>query len=58
MLVDGHRALWGLKISKELIIFTKDEFARCSQDKTRLSFKIKNQGKQLYVQPSDLVTHQ
>ena len=58
MLVDGHRALGGFYTCKDLLIFTKDEFARFSQDKTRLSYIIKNQGKQLYAQSSDLVTHQ
>lgn len=41
----GHRALFGLGISKDLIVYTKDEFARISDDITTLGYKIKREGK-------------
>lgn len=49
LLVDGHRALYGLKIPKDLFIFSCDEFERYSKDQTRLSFTILNEGKKIYA---------
>jgi uncharacterized protein len=45
----GQRALFGLCISKDLIIYTKDEFERISNDVTTLGYKIKKDGKVLYA---------
>jgi uncharacterized protein len=46
--VAGLLALFGLNISKDLIVSTRDEFARNITDKTSLYFKIKHDGKRLY----------
>ena len=46
--VAGLLALFGLNISKDLIISTRDEFARNAADKTSLYFKIKHDGKRIY----------
>lgn len=48
-LVDGHRALMDLDLSKDIIVFTKEEFEQRAQDKTTLCFKIKRKGKQIYA---------
>jgi predicted nucleotidyltransferase len=45
----GQRALFGLGISKDLIVYTKDEFERISCDVTTLGYKIKKDGKVLYA---------
>lgn len=47
--ISGHKALLGLCISKDLIIYTKDEFEKKSKDKTTLSYKIKNDGALIYA---------
>jgi predicted nucleotidyltransferase len=49
MLVRGHDVLGDLDIAKDLIIYTKDEFDRLSSDITRLSYKIKREGKLVYA---------
>ena len=45
----GHRALFGLDISKDIIVYTKDEFEKRSKDITTLCYKIKNDGKLVYA---------
>ena len=45
----GQRALFGLNIAKDLIVYTKEEFERTSHDKTSLGYKIKREGKVLYA---------
>jgi predicted nucleotidyltransferase len=47
--VDGLLALFGLNISKDLIVSTQEEFSKNSKDKTCLYSKIKKQGKRLYA---------
>lgn len=47
--VPGLLALFGLNISKDLIVSTQDEFYRNSKDKSSLYFKIKRDGKKLYA---------
>lgn len=49
MLIDGHRELFDLEFSKDLIILTKKEFEKYSQDTTRLSFKIRHRGIKIYA---------
>lgn len=46
--VAGFLALFGLNISKDLIVSTRDEFLKNSADKTSLYFKIKRDGKRIY----------
>jgi len=47
--IRGHLALVGMMISKDLKVYTKDEFFRRSKDKSSLSYKIKHEGKHLYA---------
>ncbi len=47
--VDGLLALFGLNISKDLIVSTHEKFSKNSSDKTSLYSKIKKQGKRLYA---------
>jgi len=48
-LVEGHAALVGLMLSKDLILLTKEEFEKDSEDITTLHYKIKRQGKKIYA---------
>lgn len=50
MLVRGYLALSGIRGAKELVAYTKDEFDELSSDTTRLSYKIKHEGKLIYGQ--------
>jgi uncharacterized protein len=45
----GHYALFGLNVSKDIIVYTKEEFEKKIQDKATLGYKIKNEGKILYA---------
>jgi predicted nucleotidyltransferase len=45
----GQRALFGLGISKDLVVYTKEEFEKTSKDITTLSYKIKKDGELLYA---------
>ena len=45
----GQRALFGLGISKDMIVYTKDEFEKHSHEKSSLCYKIKRYGKVLYA---------
>lgn len=48
-LVKGHKALIGLKLSKDILVYTKEEFDLDSHDVTALGYKIKRKGKQIYA---------
>ena len=45
----GSEVLWDLKVPKDLLIYTKDEFAQRINDVTTLCHKIKKEGKVLYA---------
>jgi predicted nucleotidyltransferase len=47
--VAGLLALFGLNISKDLIVSTSDEFLKSSTDVSSLYFKIKQDGKRIYA---------
>ncbi len=49
MLLDGHRALADLRISKDLILYTQEEFDIYSNDEFCLSYTIKKCGKKIYI---------
>lgn len=49
MLVDGYRALFGLKVAKDLFLYSCEEFDYYSKQKTSLGFKIKHEGKKIYA---------
>lgn len=48
-LVEGYRALRGLRLSKEILVFSKQEFGSLSEDPARFCFKIKHDGKKVYA---------
>lgn len=47
--VIGLEALWGMKISKDLLIYTKEEFNNRLNDDSTLAYHVKNKGKRLYA---------
>jgi predicted nucleotidyltransferase len=49
LLAKGHKALIDSPISKDILIATREEFEKYSQDVTTLYFKIKNKGKLIYA---------
>ncbi len=44
----GYEVLWGLNISKDLMIYTQEEIEARLADQNSLIYKIINQGKVLY----------
>lgn len=48
-LVDGFSALSDLRLSKDLLLYTKDEFQEDSHDVTTLLYRVKKEGKQIYA---------
>ena len=48
-MADGHRALMDLRLSKDILLFTQEEFNERSDDVTTLCYKIKRKGKQIYA---------
>lgn len=49
--VAGHHALWGLGISKDLIVYTKKEFEHEAKKSTSLCYKIGKAGIKIYAKP-------
>jgi len=47
--IPGQQALFGLGISKDLIVYTKKEFERLSANKASLCYKIEHDGKLIYA---------
>ncbi|KKP26110.1 MAG: polymerase, beta domain protein region protein [candidate division TM6 bacterium GW2011_GWE2_31_21] len=47
--ISGYKALRGLDISKDIIIFTKEEFERAANDVSTLGYKIKKYGELIYA---------
>ena len=47
-LVDGHKALIGLYVPKDILVYSKEEWDRFSQDETKFCYKIKHEGKLIY----------
>lgn len=45
----GHKALFGVGISKDIIIYTKEEFDKISENITTLGYKIKREGELIYA---------
>lgn len=46
---EGHRALIGLGIYKDILVYDKEEFAQCIIDTTSFCNKIVKNGKVLYA---------
>ncbi len=47
--IPASKAMLDLMISKDIVVYTKDEFERLRKDKTSLCFKISNEGKKIYA---------
>ncbi len=47
--IAGYDALFGMGISKDIIVYTKKEFDQKSSDITTLAYKIKNDGELVYA---------
>jgi predicted nucleotidyltransferase len=47
--IPGYDALFGMGISKDIIVHTKEVFDRRSSDVTTLEYKIKMEGRVLYA---------
>jgi predicted nucleotidyltransferase len=45
----GRRALWGLNIAKDIMVYTQDEFNERVIDPTTLIYKIKTKGRVIYA---------
>lgn len=49
LLTKGHRALIDLDISKDILVYTKNEFLERAEDISTLGYQIKNKGKKIYA---------
>lgn len=49
LIAEGHKALIGIKFPKNILVYTKEEFLDYSQDKSTLSYLIKQKGKLIYA---------
>lgn len=47
--VEGHRALVGMSVPKDLIVFSEDMFEQKAKDPRSLCFLIKTKGKMIYA---------
>lgn len=47
--IPGHDVLFGLGISKDIIVYTREEFEQRSNDITTLGYKIKKDGELIYA---------
>ena len=45
----GHLALSDMKVPKDLIVYTKDEFEPRAADITTLCYKVVNEGRKIYT---------
>ena len=45
----GMKALWGLNISKDLLVYTQEEFDARTSDYTTLPYQVQNRGKVIYA---------
>lgn len=49
--IPGLLALFGMNISKDLIVSTQKEFSEHAEDASSFYFKIKHDGKRIYAKP-------
>lgn len=47
--IPGQEALWGMGISKDIFVYTKDEFLERTRLVASLPYKVKHEGKVLYA---------
>jgi hypothetical protein len=48
LMAEGHKALIGIKIPKNILVYTKEEFEDYSTDESTLSYSIQQYGKRIY----------
>jgi predicted nucleotidyltransferase len=46
---EGYKVLIDLDLSKDILVYNKDEFARFAADKTSLCHRVAQEGKQIYA---------
>lgn len=56
--IKGSLSLYGLGLSKDIVVFTKDEFDQRVNDVTTLCYKVKKEGKVLYAESPTLLSLQ
>lgn len=49
LMAEGHKALIGIKVPKNILVYTKQEFEDYSNDVSTLSYSIKHYGKLIYA---------
>jgi hypothetical protein len=49
LIVAGHKALIGVKVFKNILVYTQEEFDEYSADESTLSYVIKKYGKRIYA---------
>ena len=49
MMAEGHKALIGIKIAKNILVYTKEEFQDYATDTSTLSYSVKKYGKRIYA---------
>ena len=47
-MTDGYRALTNLKLSKDILVYSKKEFDQCASDVTSICNRILREGKMIY----------
>jgi len=49
LMVAGHKALIGIRVAKNILVYTQEEFDEYSEDPSTLSYSIKKYGKCIYA---------
>lgn len=49
IMAEGHRALLGLQVAKDILVLSKEEFAEASENKSRVFYTIKRKGQKIYA---------
>jgi len=49
LIVAGHKALIGVRVAKNILVYTQEEFDEYSADEATLSYLIKKYGKRIYA---------
>jgi predicted nucleotidyltransferase len=48
-MVQGHRALSGMGIPKDILIYTQEQFLKSSKDKSSICYTVTKKGKKIYA---------
>jgi len=49
LMVAGHKALIGVRVAKNILVYTQEEFDEYSEDPSTLTYSIKKYGKRIYA---------